>query len=100
MNRKLTENLDFSRALEFVKQGQKITREGWNGEGMFIFQGFPRVEINTKYKGSVTSMDATHYFGGHYSGPVLCMKTAQDNIVVGWLASQTDLLAEDWLIVE
>ena len=30
----------------------------------------------------------------------ICMKTAQDTVVVGWLASQTDMLAEDWVIVK
>jgi len=32
--------------------------------------------------------------------PVITMKTADDKILMGWLASQTDILAEDWEIVE
>ena len=88
--------MDFGQAIAEVKRGQKVRRSGWNGKGMFIFQGFPRVEINVDKGECVTSVDAAEHFNVFYSGPVLCMKTAQNNIVVGWLASQTDLLSDDW----
>jgi len=88
--------MDFGQAIAEVKCGLKVRRAGWNGKGMFIFQGLPRVEVNADKGGCVTSVDAAEHFGVLYSGPVLCMKTAQDNIVVGWLASQTDLLSDDW----
>lgn len=91
--------MDFGKALEAAKLGKKIFREGWNGKGMFVFMGFPRVEVNAEVGGQFTSMDSAAVFSCDYSGPVLCMKSAQNTIVVGWLASQTDMLAEDWCIL-
>ncbi len=55
----------FGRAIEFMKQGKKIAREGWNGKGMYI----------------------TLIPAGNAMQP-------------GWLASQSDMLAEDWTVVE
>jgi len=90
--------MKFGQAIEHAKLGNKVAREGWNGKGMFVFFGLPKVEINTGSTGmGATSGDAAEHFGCKYS-PVgsLCMKAADNTIVVGWLASQTDMLAEDW----
>jgi hypothetical protein len=98
--------MNFGEALQAIKEGKCACRAGWNGKRMFVFQGLPRVEINRTVNGDysgesfVTAVDAADHFGIYYSGPVLCMKTAQDTIVVGWLASQTDMLAEDWEIFD
>lgn len=90
--------MNFGDALEIVKNGGLVARKGWNGENMFIFMGFPRVEVNSKTSFSkVEIVDAFKVFGCAYQGPTICMKTAQDTIVVGWLASQTDMLANDWI---
>lgn len=48
------------------------------------------IECNSNGVGSIQSSHR----------PVICMKDAQDMIVLGWLASQTDMLAGDWTIVE
>lgn len=90
--------MTFGEALEHIKKGKFVSRKGWNGKGMFLFMGFPRVVIPAKqgfekYK----TVDASDYFGCSYSGPTLCMKTAQDTIVIGWLASQTDMVSNDWI---
>lgn len=95
--------MTFGQALEAIKDGACVARQGWNGKGMFIFSGIPRVEVN-RWSGSgvnrhITAQDGAEWYGCNYSGPVLCMKTAQDTIVVGWLASQTDMLGEDWEVV-
>lgn len=89
--------MNFGEALEAVKKGKLVSRESWNGNNMFIFIAFPRanVYIQTKKHGSVQK-DAYDVFGCAYSGPVLCMKTAQETIVVGWQASQIDMLNSDW----
>lgn len=90
--------MNFGEALKLVRRGQLVAREGWNGKNMFIFMGFPRVEIHRKVEsGNHVTIDAGNAFDCCYSGPVLCMKTAQDDIVVGWLASQTDMLTSDWM---
>lgn len=70
----------FEEALAMLKQGAKIAREGWNGKGM-------HVELQTPTETSKMTL------------PYIFMKTA-DNNLVPWLASQTDLLAEDWVIAE
>lgn len=87
--------LTFSQALEFLKAGHKVAREGWNGKNMFIFlvQGSTfqvnRAPLNQFYP---EGTEITYH--GHVD-----MKTADDQ-VVPWLCSQTDMLAEDWGIVE
>ena len=82
--------MNFGQALEAVKSGAKIYREGWNGKGMYL----ALIAGNT-----VRQAIAEHYGHAGETFPVLdaiYMKTA-DNKLVPWLASQTDILAEDWL---
>lgn len=74
--------VNFGQAIEVLKQGGRVAREGWNGKGMFLFY----VDRPESYWGC----EGLNWIG---------MKTA-DNKVVPWLASQTDILAEDWTIVE
>lgn len=92
------DNMNFGDALKLVRRGWLITRTGWNGKNMFVFLGFPRVSVVMKSQSSLTdTVDAWEAFNCKYDSPVLCMKTAQETIVVGWLASQTDLLNDDWI---
>lgn len=86
-------NLNFGEALEAVKEGKLIAREGWNGKNMYLYH----VPANT-YP-TVTDV-ARKEFGDYVPyGAYIAMKTAQNN-VVPWLASQTDVLAEDWTILD
>lgn len=71
--------MTFSEALEKIKIGEKVQRIGWNGDGMYI-----KLQIPTE----TTKMTLSY----------LSIKTA-DNNLVPWLASQTDLLSDDWEIV-
>lgn len=103
-NKHMTPRLTFGDALAALKEGKRAAREGWNGKGMFIF-------LN---KGSVASLperDTTiegisdHLFELGDDGtvtrlPNLNMRAASGSTVTGWLASQTDLLAEDWEILD
>lgn len=88
--------MNFSDALQLLKLGQKVARFGWNGKGMFIYlvpaNKYPANGNKFGTMNGVFPDDMIPY------GPYLAMKTAQDN-VVPWLASQTDLLAEDWMVV-
>lgn len=86
-----SEQFSFSTALELLKQGQKICRKGWNGKGMWLSYLDPY--HNNQF--SITEKDGAE---GTFS-PYIGMKTA-DNKYVPWLASQTDLLADDWMIAE
>lgn len=73
--------MNFSEALHCVNAGYRIARSGWNGKGMWLFR--------------VNDWDCT---GCEKSSllPFIAMKTADDKIVP-WLASQTDILARDWV---
>jgi hypothetical protein len=84
----------FGAALFLLKDGRKVARAGWSGKGMFLYH----VPANT-YPAQTNA--AKSYFGteGVPYGAYIAMKTAQDN-VIPWLASQTDMLAEDWVLVE
>lgn len=86
---------DFGWAIQQLKLGKKVARSGWNGKGMFIFlvQG-SRFEVNRPPLLGIYPEGTVIDYQPHID-----MKTA-DNTVVPWLASQSDVLAEDWEIVE
>lgn len=89
--------MNFGDALAALKEGKRVARHGWNGKGMFLYYvpaaSYPaqRNEYGTML--GVFPDDMVPY------GAYLAMKTAQNN-VVPWLASQTDVLADDWTVVE
>ncbi len=72
--------MNFGQAIEWLEAGHKVARAGWNGKGMWLALQVP--DAHSKM-----------------SLPYIYMKTADDKLVP-WLASQTDVLAEDWLVVE
>lgn len=84
--------MNFSEALTELKGGKALHRSGWAGQGMFIYyvpEGEYPAQTDVIKK---VFKDKVPY------GAYIAMKT-RDNNVVPWLASQTDLLAEDWLEV-
>ena len=85
--------MNFGQALEQLKQGIKVARAGWNGKGMFLYyvpaNKYPATRNEHGTMIGVFEDDMIPY------GAYIAMKTAQNN-VVPWLASQTDVLAEDW----
>lgn len=89
--------MNFSKALENVKIGLKIQREGWNGKGMFVVyqkaypEGIP-INKNTAEATGIPEGTVCKFL------PYLMMKTA-DGSFVPWLISQTDALADDWSIL-
>lgn len=89
--------MDFSDALQNVKSGLKISRFGWNGKGMYLVyqkaypQGIP-INKNTAEATGIPEGTVCRFL------PYLMMKTADDSFVP-WLASQTDILADDWGVV-
>lgn len=89
--------MNFSQALEQVKIGLKIQREGWNGKGMYVVyqkaypEGIP-INANTAEATGLPVGTVCRFL------PYLMMKTA-DGAFVPWLISQTDALAEDWNIL-
>ncbi len=85
--------LPFGLAVEALKKGKKVARAGWNGKGMFLYH------VPAGVYTTVTDIARAEFGETVQYGAYLAMKTAQGN-VVPWLASQTDVLADDWTIVE
>lgn len=86
--------MNFGQALELLKSGRRVSRAGWNGKGMWLAyqRGYPEgIAINKN------TADATGLAEGTVCKflPYLIMRTAQGDFVP-WLASQTDILADDW----
>jgi len=115
----MNRNLSFGAALEVAKAGGRIARQGWNGKGMFVFMR-PEDELNVEFvvdkvkslpqsvkdyylqdiineKGERVPVDEndTVKFTAY-----LCMKAADGTIVNGWLASQSDMLSNDWFAID
>ncbi len=86
--------MNFGEAIEALKQGSKVARNGWNGKGMYLYYvpaaSYPAMTDIAKAEWGENGM--VPY------GAYIAMKTAQGN-VVPWLASQTDMLGEDWTII-
>lgn len=74
--------MTFGEAVEILKAGGKVARSGWNGKGMHLYLERPR-EIA----------------GCVIYEPCIVMYTAQGRHQPGWLASQSDILADDWSVV-
>lgn len=90
--------MDFGNALVALKRGECVARTGWNGKGMFL-----TLQTGSEVDGSnMRNEGAKNYYGDNKVkiAPHIDMKAADETYVVGWLASQTDMLAEDWEIVK
>lgn len=92
-------NMGFDFAILALKAGKKVARKGWNGKGMFIFmqKGYPDgIPANKNTSEALGIAEGTEI----KVTPYLMMKAADGTLVTGWLASQTDMLAEDWEIAQ
>lgn len=75
-------SFNFGNAILLLKQGKLVMRRGWNGKGMWLVW--------------IEDWQTSHQQAGAFEvAPFIAMKTA-DNKLVPWLASQTDMAAEDW----
>ena len=85
-------NLSFGDAITYLKLGYKVTRTGWNGKGLTLSLKLPEEGVN--------DMTLPYIYMTYPSTPA--SDTAPENHInarVPWLASQTDMLAEDWCLV-
>lgn len=100
---KVFSNMTFGMAIEAMKQGKKVARRGWNGKGMWLciplVEG-PKEIPATGIWGKPNAEYAEQNGGTVKVAPYVTMKAADGTIVMGWLASQTDMLADDWVIVD
>lgn len=94
--------VNFGIALEALKQGKRVARKGWNGKGMFLFL-LPAGIVPTKaiHNPMLRQVIESEIQGDTFEAlGSIRMFTADKKILTGWLASQTDMLSEDWIILD
>lgn len=85
-------NLTFGLAIEALKEGKKVARKGWNGKNQYI-----QLATGISYKSATGEIvNCEHEAIGNKA--IAFVGTS--GVQIGWLASQADMLAEDWCIVE
>lgn len=83
--------MDFGKAIQLLKAGQRVQRQGWNGKNQYI-----ELATSISYKNANNEIvNAEHDAIGNKA--IAFVGTS--GVQLGWLASQADILAEDWKIV-
>ena len=121
LNQRKEMKMDFGQALMLLKAGKKVAREGWNGKGMFVFMRPEDTLDADTIINHIKSLPKSvkDYYNSNFSHTIeeankaldpksikvkftayLCMKAADGTIVNGWLASQTDILSNDWIVLD
>ena len=96
----MNENLNFGDAIKALKEGKKVARKGWNGKNMYLWLK-PAATIKAEWCKDPMLKEIVDSNGGEAEAlGTICMKTADNKILTGWLASQTDMLCEDWMVIE
>lgn len=84
--------IDFGEVIKAIKQGKRAKRQGWNGKNQYI-----ELAKNISYE----SADGTIVNAEHDAiGNKAIAFVGTSGVQLGWLASQSDMLAEDWIIFE
>ena len=85
------DNMTFGLAIEMIKEGKKVARKGWNGKGQYI-----QLATGISYKSTGGEIiNCEHDAIGNKA--IAFVGTS--GVQMGWLASQADMLAEDWFVV-
>ena len=85
--------MDFGKALEALKSGKKVCRTNWNGKNQYLF-----LEKGAEFHADAIIVDLQNQ--GIEVPPFICIKTTRSQIQCGWRASQSDILSDDWQILE
>ena len=94
----------FGQAVECLKRGFKVARKGWNGKGMYLWLK-PACVIKKEWCRDPRLIECIDLNGGEeiLALGTICMythdSTGRKAVLTGWLASQSDMLCEDWYIV-
>jgi hypothetical protein len=83
----------FGGAISALKDGKKVARSGWNGKGMFLYY-VPAANYAAQTEIAKTTFGDIVPYQAY-----IAMKSVQDT-VVPWLASQTDILSDDWVVID
>lgn len=107
----MVENQNFGQAIEALKQGKRVARQGWNGKGLFVFMQVPsqigkdivpkmqslpqtvKDEFQRRFESPSEQIDAIYY-----DNQLALVNTS--NLITGWSPSTSDALAEDWFILD
>ena len=90
--RDLVKTFRFGEAIRNLKAGKRVARQGWNGKNQYI-----ELAANISYKNAAgTIVNCEHEAIGNNA--IAFVGTS--GVQMGWLASQADMLAEDWVLVE
>ena len=83
--------MNFGEVLEALKQGKKAQRTGWNGNGLFVTLQVPdeNSKMTKPYMYLTSPIDSTKQYGGE-----------EKENRIPWIPSQTDIFAEDWIIID
>jgi len=92
--------MNFGQAIEVLKNGGKVCRKGWNGKGMYLALQRGSIIQAGSASGGVAKHLALEGKDIIQINPHIDMKAADGTVVIGWLASQTDMLSDDWVEVE
>ena len=97
MTKTIQTTMDFSDAMRAFQNGKLVQRKGWNGKGMFLFRTMGNSYRVTKGKlqSEIFGEGATVINNAHTD-----MRTADGSVCIGWLASQGDMEATDWIVVK
>ncbi len=85
-------NMDFGQAIQRLKSGMRVQREGWNGKGQYI-------ELATNISYVNANKEVVNVEHNNIGNAAIAF-IGTSGVQLGWLASQADMLAEDWKIVE
>ena len=93
------DNLSFGVAIEALKSGRRVSRAGWNGKGMYLWL-LPAAKVKVEWCREPHLKAVAEANGGEIEAlGSIRMMTADRKVLTGWLASQTDILSEDWCIL-
>lgn len=96
--------MDFAGALVALKGGHRVARAGWNGKGMWVAltpgSSIPAHAARNGHAAEHLAKELPDEDDQITLLPHIDMRAADGSMVIGWLASQTDMLAEDWMILD
>lgn len=96
--------MTFGLAIEALKLGKKVARAGWNGKGMYLWL-VPAAKLKAEWCREPHLKELAEANGGEIEalGSIRMYTVNADGrraVLTGWLASQTDMLSEDWVVID
>lgn len=93
-------SMSFGEAITHLKAGRRVARSGWNGKNMWLALQPGSTITPEQAREGATLWRAAEGPTEIKILPHIDMRAADGSIVVGWLASQTDMLADDWVLID